>query len=313
MKCYICGLEEGTNLLEEPVGGDKELVHCRRCGDYEISGTAKAQLAHTGQHLDLSAYLRDWNIVGGRPAILDSNSLAKICQNLPKYSVSEKQSYLLASLAAISKYPGDHIRLEPEVDMVLAWAKSSQEFGYYVDALIGRGLLTPIGSKTYDGTPPIVFLSPAGWEAFEKNSTVPEKSAQVFVAMSFSGLMLPVFAEAIKPAIESIGYRPYRVDHDLHLDRIDAKIIAEIRKSRFIVADVTEQKAGVYFEAGYAHGLDIPVIWSVRSDELDRVHFDTRQFYHIVWENPADLSEKLRNFIDGFFGYGPKYKTRDGA
>jgi nucleoside 2-deoxyribosyltransferase len=78
--------------------------------------------------------------------------------------------------------------------------------------------------------------------------------------------------------------------------------VAEIKNSLFLVADVTEQKQGVYFEAGYAIGLEIPVIWSVKKDELEKVHFDTRQYNHIVWESEKDLKEQLYNFICAIIG-----------
>lgn len=89
-----------------------------------------------------------------------------------------------------------------------------------------------------------------------------------------------------------------------HVDRIDTKIITEIKNSRFIVADVTEQKHGVYFEAGYALGLGLPVIWCVCKDHLPNVHFDTRQYNHIVWESEYDLKEQLYNFICAIIGKG---------
>jgi nucleoside 2-deoxyribosyltransferase len=84
------------------------------------------------------------------------------------------------------------------------------------------------------------------------------------------------------------------------------KIITEIKNSRFIIADVTHQRAGVYFEAGYALGLGLPVIWSVRDDDLNNVHFDTRQYNHIVWESEAHLSEQLYFFITSLIGKGTK-------
>jgi hypothetical protein len=37
-----------------------------------------------------------------------------------------------------------------------------------------------------------------------------------------------------------------------------------------------------------------PVIWTCRSDRQARdMHLDTRQYDHILWENPADLREQL--------------------
>jgi hypothetical protein len=40
-------------------------------------------------------------------------------------------------------------------------------------------------------------------------------------------------------------------------------------------------------------GLGMPVIWTCREDDVDNLHFDTRQYNHIVWAEPADLKEKL--------------------
>ena len=88
-----------------------------------------------------------------------------------------------------------------------------------------------------------------------------------------------------------------RVDAVEHNDKIDDRIVLEIRRSGLLVADVTGHRPGVYFEAGLAMGLGLPVVWTVRDDDLDKVHFDTRQYNHIVWNTPADLASKLRNRI----------------
>lgn len=77
---------------------------------------------------------------------------------------------------------------------------------------------------------------------------------------------------------------------------------SEIKNSKFMVADVTEQQQGVYFEAGYALGLSIPVLWSCRKDDLKNVHFDTRQYNHILWENENDLKDQLFHFICAIIG-----------
>src|SRR5262249_39657567 len=97
-------------------------------------------------------------------------------------------------------------------------------------------------------------------------------------------------------------------------NKIDDEIIAEIRRSRFLVADFTCEllehegktfalpRGGVYYEAGFAQGLGIPVIWTVRSDCIDHVHFDTRQYSHVVWDDRADLRTKLRTRIGAVIG-----------
>lgn len=46
-----------------------------------------------------------------------------------------------------------------------------------------------------------------------------------------------------------------RVDFVEHNEKICGKIVTEIRTCQFLVADVTLQRPGVYFEAGFAMGL----------------------------------------------------------
>jgi hypothetical protein len=86
------------------------------------------------------------------------------------------------------------------------------------------------------------------------------------------------------------------------------EIIAEIRRSRFLVADFTQGKdgarGGVYYEAGFAHGMNIPVIFTAKKGEA-KPHFDTRQFNHIFWETPKELCERLANRISATIGDGP--------
>lgn len=122
--------------------------------------------------------------------------------------------------------------------------------------------------------------------------------------MSFSENLRPIWEGPIYNAIKKAGYKPYRVDAEPHIDRIDFKIISEIKNSRFLLADVTEHKLGVYFEAGYALGLGLPVIWCVRKDELEKAHFDTRQYRHIVWESADYLEDQLYQFICEIIGKG---------
>jgi len=91
-----------------------------------------------------------------------------------------------------------------------------------------------------------------------------------------------------------------------HINRIDDEIIAHIKAASFVVADFTGHRGGVYFEAGFALGLDLPVIWCCRKDHLAELHFDIRQYNCIDWETPDELSMRLQNRIEATIGKGPK-------
>ena len=122
-------------------------------------------------------------------------------------------------------------------------------------------------------------------------------ASQAFVAMWFDASMDDAWENGFHPALEEAGYDPLRIDLQEHNQRIDDRIIAEIRNSGLLVADFTNHRQGVYFEAGFALGLGIPVIWTCREDELDKAHFDTRQYNHIDWKDPDDLWLRLYNRI----------------
>ena len=135
-------------------------------------------------------------------------------------------------------------------------------------------------------------------------------SSQAFVAMWFTPQMKNAYGEGIEPAIIQAGYKPLRIDQKEHINKIDDEIIAEIRRSRLLVADFTQgddgARGGVYYEAGFARGLGIPVIHTCRNDMAGKLHFDTRQFNHILWESPADLLTQLKNRILAVMGEGPE-------
>lgn len=231
--------------------------------------------------------------------MLTSFFLEEVITTLPSYSPLEKQNKLLRAIELLTDYPGKEVVLIPEHATSLAWAQNENEFRYYLKSLMERGLLEMVNAGKRSLSDPLypMTITAKGWEHLEIHVSNLASKTQAFVAMSFGRDLLPVYKNAIAPAIEVTGYRPYRVDSSPHIDRIDAKIIAEIRNSRFVVADVTQQKSGVYYEAGFAYGLGLPVIWCVRHDDLKNVHFDTRQYSHIVWQSEPELREKLEDLI----------------
>jgi hypothetical protein len=87
--------------------------------------------------------------------------------------------------------------------------------------------------------------------------------------------------------------------------KIDDEIIMEIRRSRFVVADFTGERCNVYYEAGFARGMDIPVIWTCKKG--DKLHFDIRQYNCLFWQTDAfqEFSEQLHRRIEALLGHGP--------
>lgn len=296
--CPVCKLPN-QEVLNARDYGDKTTYNCLRCGRYTISRTAEINTKGRADLYLLSSWLKERNLLGVEIPMLTSAFTDEVVENLPRYNAIVKQKKLIKAIELLTDYPGKDVSLTLEHDTSLAWARNEDELRYYLKSLFNRGLLEIAGSGNRNILDQIisVVITAQGWEYLEKDESNLASKFQVFVAMSFDKNMLSVYENAIEPAVASTGFLPYRVDRLPHLEKIDAKIIAEIRNSRFIVADVTRQKPGVYYEAGFAFGLGIPVIWTVHHDDLKNVHFDTRQYNHIVWESEVELREKLAVFI----------------
>ena len=138
-----------------------------------------------------------------------------------------------------------------------------------------------------------------------------DASKNCFIAMCFDETLEDIYTFGIKPAVEQLGYIPIRVDEIAHNDKIDSKIFEIINKSRFVIADFTHQRNGVYYEAGYAKGIGLPVVQTCRSDDFNNLHFDIKTINTIKYANVAELKKKLKSHIEKSIGcYKPVQQNR---
>ena len=272
-------------------------------------------------HIKVSRWVYDKNRIG-EIGYLTSREVRKI-ERQERLRIEQRMDRLLRCFAALPAqvsfglYTGGggvHIS-QKELQIVCAATecRNDHERDWLMSSAIKRGLLEEgrAGGWAYQ------FLTPKGVQRLEELETKAVDSEQAFVAMWFDESVKEAYERGIEPAIRDAGYKPLRIDKQEHIGKIDDQIIAEIRRSRFVVCDFTcelieydgKQKAfprgGVYYEAGFAQGLGIPVIWMCRTDHIEHVHFDIRQFNHITWDTSEDLREKLRNRIGAVIGDGP--------
>lgn len=189
-----------------------------------------------------------------------------------------------------------------------------EDLEYLANGLAERGLIEKAEWQLGNRVIEFGFLCRVtldGYAAIEQIKTE-RKPDQCFVALWFNAETDALYDKAIAPAVKAAGYRPVRIDRETNfIGKIDDQIIAEIRQSRFVIADFTHGERGargsVYYEAGFAHGLDIPVFFTCRDDQIDEVHFDTNHFLHLSWpaDAPERLIEPLVNRIIANIGPGP--------
>jgi len=283
-KCFLCG-----NPADIHRSDPFTEVACRRCGHYAITRFAiAAGIPEEGRYAIMAAtrYASDF---GDRILKLSSDEIPRLTATAHRNDPFEAIDRIIFYL--YRKVPAAHatLPLDLSLDYPIARAADSDEFAFY---LAKAGELNWI-EGSYTG----YRLTLDGWKHAATLRSISPDPLQGFVAMWMDVQMDPAWIDGIKPAISDSGFSPLRIDSKQHNDMIDDQIMAEIRKSRFLVADVTGQRNGVYFEAGFGLGLGLTVIWSCREDDLKNVHFDTRQFNHVVWIDPADLRTKLGNRI----------------
>jgi nucleoside 2-deoxyribosyltransferase len=116
-------------------------------------------------------------------------------------------------------------------------------------------------------------------------------------------LLDSVFLNFFKPACKRTGFELVRLDEEPKAGLIDDRLRVEIRRSRFLVADLSHANPGAYWEAGYAEGLGRPVIYTCRKDVSEdakqRPLFDTNHHLTVVWdpENLADAASQLATTV----------------
>lgn len=250
----------------------------------------------------------------GNPQPTITEPVIKSLRDKPALPVHERADRLLRFIAQHIGTVGQTVTLrsqeiasEPLNLAAYAWSESTEwhEIVYCFEYLLEVGFAQGRTGETtlYDGA-----VTVAGYRHIaEQEGNV--DSSQAFVAMWFDDNMANVYEDGIEPGIRDAGFNPLRIDRKDHINKIEDEIIAEIRRSRFVVADFTQgtdgARGGVYYEAGFAHGLGLPVIFTCHEDSLKTLHFDTAHYSHIVWNEREDLREKLNNRIRSVIGPGP--------
>jgi nucleoside 2-deoxyribosyltransferase len=332
IKCPIWDTD--AEEFEEATGDFRCVSSQRAAGNYIITSTAAA----TAKGLDdrekalLTTWLIDNRKLGDSAPRITKTEI-ELARTWHTLSVAKRRDRLLFAISEAVETLGGKLEYKifrgvvslsdpippdtkiSEKERLLAWTESTNfdEVVTLINFAKSQGLIED-GIKGLN-------LTFDGYTLLESLSKASQQSAQAFVAMWFAQDMAAAYVDGISPAISDCGFTPMRIDNKEHNNKIDEEIISEIRRSRFIVADFTcgaieangrlnfIPRGGVYYEAGFAQGLGIPVIWTCRKDQILDIHFDTRQYNHITWDNPTELREKLRVRIGAVIGDGPNKRA----
>jgi hypothetical protein len=188
---------------------------------------------------------------------------------------------------------------------------------YFLDAWIGTSLLTPHqphgGLKwllnhlqkaglleSRFGSDGVEFdysydlqLTMAGWDKYANLKEIRRDSRTAFMAMKFDDPQLDhVVDTCFRLAVQRAGFELKKLTDEQPAGLIDDQIRASILSGRFVIADLTHGSHGAYWEAGFAEGLGLPVIYTCELNawQQKKTHFDTNHMLTIIWD-PADLKK----------------------
>ena len=337
MKCLFCDDSDIETIRTQ--SGMSNSYLCKRCGHVNLTAAAVEDFEGEGLSQEQKTCLRIHNrteFEGNNRRLFDKaydlHGLKKIIENYTPMSPLDKLDNALLILEKNCRFFGEVIQPFSEYDDPYYNCVSQEEMRNLFKELIALGFLRPENPQGFltDGT----AITTKGYARLREIKRINQSSKQCFVAMWFAEDMISVYEEAIKPAIEyresgqsEPRYRAVRMDNVEHVNDINDEIIAQIRRSRFVVCDLTGYRGGVYFEAGFAYGLGLDVIYTCRKDWTtaeklvdenkktvaflydgsgnkigvgkEGVHFDLSHRNRIEWEpgHLDDFRKKLENRI----------------
>jgi nucleoside 2-deoxyribosyltransferase len=310
-KCPVClNTDSRPAQLQARQGGYR--VECPVCGRFAVSADCwedyldpeeggrlfstlcRARLAHrlrTGRSSDSAS-----------PPDLTSDFVERFIKDgCPGPSPAEQAVNLIRFVGDEVSRSGQRMKGLTKSLFAIIGSPSPWLAGELAVELLDLGFITGTASKSLSEPPTLsdVNLTLAGWERYEQEKRGQFAGKYGFVAMKFNDAVLDSFiADVVKPAVKKgIGYELVGMRDVARSGVIDNIMRAHIRDAAFVIADLTHDNSGAYWEAGYAEGLGKPVIYICECTKFceDSTHFDTNHCTTVVWseDNPEHFASEL--------------------
>ena len=299
--CPICG-----SASEDVANMNSKQFRCPLCGEFILTSTLTATLPNIlSNNKDgsskISHAIRTMQQTNMVPE-LNTYTVDEILKH-PLPTPREQADLFIRWLAENVEGPGETVLVGPATHRSIIGAKTDEGFGlvlkYLFEAGLVQGNLIEAMSKP---TSAYTTLSFAGWDHYEKLRRGGATYKKGFIAMKFGDKLLDkLMADILKPCSRQAGFDLLRLDDTPKAGLIDDRLRVEIQSSDFLLADLTHDNPGAYWEAGYAEGLGKPVIYICEREkfETSKTHFDTNHHLTIVWDkdNLPKAGEDLKATI----------------
>jgi len=317
--CPFCNLES-CQKDERPGGKDGSNYNCDNCGRFFLS--RKAEECISGKDEIPKAILSRaiWNMQKGEIIHeIDNNKIESILNNKKLPTPAEQANNAIMWLGTQKQNPADYVNIIfPNFAAKIGSIPDIKSVHYILQTLWNKkiiqskGDVDPIGIIDHPPSPQNLKdahrwfrLTFEGWEKFEELKRGISDSKKVFMAMPYGDISVSKAYEEFKMAAEKAGFKLYKLSDDPKAGLIDDRIRVEIRLAHFLVADLTGNNNGAYWESGFAEGLGKKVIYTCEKKFFDKkeTHFDTNHLLTIRWEEDklGKAAEELKYVIRNTF------------
>jgi nucleoside 2-deoxyribosyltransferase len=313
-QCPVCQGKWGGEfkLLRQEAFGSA-YIDCGTCGNYEITKEAMEDyFVDSEERLsDRFRAMVSHRINEGKSSkkepIIKSDWVERLIKNPIYTSPSQQASNAIRYIGDQVDKTGKAIIQIPAQSFFAIVGSPNPDFAASIlDQLYRRDLVlgTSLGAiNTFmDAT-----LSLDGWQVYESEKIGKLSTNQGFMALKFSnGNLKKLLDEVMKLAIESIGFKLTDMRDSLKAGVIDNLMRERIRDAAFVIADLTDDNYGAYWEAGFAEGLGKPVIYICEEQKFQSAstHFDTNHSTTLKWggsipeeQFASELKATLRNSL----------------
>lgn len=293
-ECPVCRSTQNPSAVR--ASGDWTPFDCPNCGGFRISGSALAESPQRWTTSEraravLSHAIRKMQSAT-QPPLLTTALIDQVLLQDALPEPSGLMENLLALVAGRQLDPGTEADVELANDRARVGAMSQEGVLWGLDALKTLGLVTV---NMVAGQRQRARLTSHGWERLQELRRGNRSSRLAFMAMKYGDPELEqLYLQVLKPAVAVTGFTLYRLDENPPAGLIDVRLRAELRRARFLLADLSHGNAGAYWEAGFMEGLGKPVIYLCKRSVFaaSPSHFDTNHSHHVLWS--TDATQALR-------------------
>lgn len=291
--CLICGTRNANFYAGPgPTGNGRE---CPRCGTFCLIGTAAdvlTRLMSVGE-INRSVFshrLRVRYDASSRPVVLYEDDLRVYVGDYELPNPQQQADNLVLWIGRTQESPEGWARATPSRLSAIVGTSISVTTA---DEPGLSWLLNQIPKELYsrsegaNGSEITFQLKMAGWRSYETLRKTVATGHLAFMAMKFNeSVIAGVLDTCFKPAALRAGFTLRALNELQPAGLIDNQIRAAIRSARFVIADLSDDNNGAYFEAGFAEGIGSPVIYTCESKKFaaKKTHFDTNHMHTIPWD-----------------------------